>query len=653
MDPLRFDQLTRVLSDASGRRAVLRAVLGAVLGGTVAETTAAKKKGQGQGQDQDRDTGKDQDRTPNRDQDRERLQAERRGKGKGKGKGKKKNKKKPGGSSPDNCCGTRSCATPEAGSLHDGCDHAGEDFAGRDLRGAQFEGIDGRETRFVGADLRGAHLSGACLQGASFRRARLHGALFGEACLFEADLTGADLGGESAVFNGALFCNTRMPDGRINDRDCDQATPCCQREAQPGPTCQTNNDCADEECSPCQTAVCQGGSCACMAVADGPDPSGQCGGDPSGHCCEGVCCQGTANQCNLAGLCCAPNCAGRECGPDGCGRGGTCGPDCPPNAECDDDGQCRGTTPCTAQSCPDGCCDANGVCRAGTSDAQCGRGGVPCVRCQAGQFCCSTPGCDQIDRRGQCACGGNSCPDGCCEDFTTCQPGTTNEFCGLGGLECITCNPNAGEVCAEVPVGEDRERLCICTPQTCPNGCCSGGPGNPGACFANRAPLCGIGGVLCQNCFNFQICNAQGQCVCSPQSCPRCQTCNAGTGQCQPLVCPPPADQCHVTGTCDPQTGQCSNPTVAHGTPCNDGNPLCINGQCCTTGHEVVHGGCFTANNSIDCLGCTITRLCQCFGSVEGSPFFLCGERDNSCSSNADCPFGQACASQSICIQPC
>ena len=48
----------------------------------------------------------------------------------------------------------------------------------------------------------------------------------------------------------------------------------------------------------------------CAGVVDGPDPSGQCS-----HCCQGVCCQLPANQCNPpAGLCCAPNCANRECG---------------------------------------------------------------------------------------------------------------------------------------------------------------------------------------------------------------------------------------------------------------------------------------------------------------------------------------------------
>src|SRR5262249_34192672 len=160
--------------------------------------------------------------------------------------------------------------------------------------------------------------------------------------------------------------------------------------------------------------------------------------------------------------------------------------------------------------------------------------------------------------------------------------------------------------------------------------------GRPGVCQANRPPLCGIGGGLCQTRANFQGCNAQGQGVCSPPSCPRRQTRHSGARQRQPLVCPPPPPQRHVGGTGGTAAGACSSPTAPHGAPCNDGNPLCINGQCCTAGHAVVHGGCFAASTDSTCPGCAITRLCQCVGSVEGSPFFLCGERDNSCRSNAD-----------------
>jgi hypothetical protein len=81
---------------------------------------------------------------------------------------------------------------------------------------------------------------------------------------------------------------------------------------------------------------------------------------------------------------------------------------------------------------------------------------------------------------------------------------------------------------------------------------------------------------------------------------------------------------------------------------------MCVNGQCCPAGHEVVHGGCFQSSTSSDCPGCDVSRLCLCNGSVDGSGNFLCGERSGlSCSSNADCPLGQACQAQQVCIEPC
>ena len=86
MDPFRFDQLTRLLGGASGRRALLRAMLGAALAGTTVETTAKKR-----GKDKRKDNGKDGDRE--RHWDRDRLHAERRGKGEKKHKRKRRDGK--------------------------------------------------------------------------------------------------------------------------------------------------------------------------------------------------------------------------------------------------------------------------------------------------------------------------------------------------------------------------------------------------------------------------------------------------------------------------------------------------------------------------------------------------------------------------------
>jgi Pentapeptide repeats (8 copies) len=714
MDSTRFDHLTRLLGGASGRRALLRALLGAALGG--AEPASAKKQEPGQRQGHGQSTGQGKDRSQATDSSADQDQSQRKPsqdpsatkneQGQDHGQGRQSKKPHGGGSGSTPCCGTASCAAPKPGALRKGCAYGSQDFSGADLRGAQFPQIDGRGSTWTGADLRGAHFIEACLQGTRFRRADLRGALFTKACLFTADFTGARLDSADATFAQARFCGTTMPDGSLNNRDCHKPTRCCQSEAEPGPSCQRNADCDAALCAllPCMTAVCQGGNCVCAAVVDGPDPSGECAaqGPASGHCCEGACCLPGASECNPSGLCCAPNCTGRECGPDGCGSGGTCGPNqgaCPAGAQCGTDGQCHGTRRCTPQTCPTGCCDANNVCRSGSTDAICGRGGAPCVRCQAGQLCCATPSCGQF--LGTCVCSGDSCPDGCCENFTTCRPGTTNQFCGMDGLECLTCDVSEGQVCAEIGSGEDAERVCICTPQTCPNGCCDGGPGNPGVCRANRAPLCGIHGALCQDCFDQGQCNAQGQCVCTPDCTGKTcggDGCGGSCGTCRTGETCTPQGQCTCTANSCPTgqrcaTGRCICDAQSCPTGCCDGGPgnagacqtgtsdafcgagggacvACPGGTTCTSQRQCVcspgscpigqtcrHGGCFrTCTTDAPCQACGGAG-CQCGGQED-----LCLDATTSigvCDNDDDCPLGTLCsgfendAGQRLCAQPC
>lgn len=59
------------------------------------------------------------------------------------------------------------------------------------------------------------------------------------------------------------------------------------------------------------------------------------------------------------------------------------------------------------------------------------------------------------------------------------------------------------------------------------------------------------------------------------------------TDLCSNVTCTA-SDACHVAGTCDPLTGQCSNPPAPNGTPCNDSNVCttsdnCQNGTCTGT----------------------------------------------------------------------
>jgi hypothetical protein len=144
---------------------------------------------------------------------------------------------------------------------------------------------------------------------------------------------------------------------------------------------------------PCPSGhVCFMRGCCVPSCAGAPCSSdgcgGTCGGCPMGEACSGGSCQpvcgdgycfpgledcGTCgSDCTCPGgmvcfnrACCAPNCAGRMCGSDGCG--GSCG-SCPAGQACDTTGTCGcgsltcGATCCGTTACgcscsnPDLCC---------------------------------------------------------------------------------------------------------------------------------------------------------------------------------------------------------------------------------------------------------------------------------------------------------
>lgn len=164
------------------------------------------------------------------------------------------------------------------------------------------------------------------------------------------------------------------------DSDCSQNSDCC------------SNNCFNLGCAE-KVHSCGSGNNAttCRPAANGCAGETCCRG---AAVCNGACCDGTANQCNPQGACCVPNCAGRQCGDDGCGNGGTCGA-CSTGQTCDTtNGTCKGgpdnaflctcnngtgVATCNAATCaPDGVravcnilCANHGGFGAGGSGAQC------------------------------------------------------------------------------------------------------------------------------------------------------------------------------------------------------------------------------------------------------------------------------------------
>ncbi|MDC3954844.1 kelch repeat-containing protein [Polyangium jinanense] len=106
----------------------------------------------------------------------------------------------------------------------------------------------------------------------------------------------------------------------------------------------------------------------------------------------------------------------------------------------------------------------------------------------------------------------------------------------------------------------------VCCDTACNAGTCdacsiAAGAATNGTCALFTGPLCNDGNACSQK----DVCQ-NGVCV-----------------GIDPVVCVPPSDVCHVQGTCNPQTGICSNPIASDGTPCSDQN-ACTTGEACQAG---------------------------------------------------------------------
>lgn len=350
--------------------------------------------------------------------------------------------------------------------------------------------------------------------------------------------------------------------------NCSEVSACCDgcRQWPDGNSCQADD--------PCQLpdGECLAGECVGTPVEDGTlcddadlctqldsCRAGQCVGDDPVTCTP-------LSQCHLAG----------DCDP---ATGQCSDPLADDGTECDDGDSCTQLDACQAGSCagadPVVCTPLSQCHLAGECDSATGQCSNP-IR-EDGTVCDDSDRCTQSD----------TCQAGACTgaDPVEC---TAASQCHLAG----TCDPATG-LCSQ-PLQEDGT-VCddanLCTQSdTCRTGTCVGA--EPVECVAaNQCHLAGVCDPFTGQCSD-PVRENGSQCD-DGDICTRLDACRDGNclGS-APVVCEPP-DSCHLPGTCDPQTGECSNPAKDDGAECDDGN-IC-------TKHDSCQAGVCAAGEPVEC----------------------------------------------------
>jgi hypothetical protein len=215
------------------------------------------------------------------------------------------------------------------------------------------------------------------------------------------------------------------------------------------------------------------------------------------------------------------------------------------------------------------------------NDILAGGGGSDALEGEDGEDACDQASCESMISaqthcytNAECA-SGQSCiaeaglcvfcqSDAACDDANAC----TQDAC-QPALGCMNPPVTNGTSC-------DDANACLRT-DSCIDGVCTGG--NPVNCVAqdqcHAAGTCDPATGLCSNppvadataCDDGDACTQTDSCVAG--------ACNGSN----PVVCGA-LDQCHVSGTCDPATGTCSNPPILDGTPCDDADACTLSDAC-------------------------------------------------------------------------
>lgn len=416
---------------------------------------------------------------------------------------------------------------------------------------------------------------------------------------------------------------------------CDTTTGLCGNPTQKPDNTPCNDGSACTSADTCQSGVCVGGAATVCPVSDQchlpstcNPATGLCSNEPKGDgaacddgslcttgdaCYGGVCVSGSPTLCNAIDECHDPG----VCNP---GTGQCTTPIKSNGTACNDEDQCTQVDTCqngvctgaAPKSCPatDQCHD-NGTCDPATGNCSnpSKPNGAPCNdlnactpvdTCQNGlcggieKIC---PAVDQCHDLGVCNPLTGDCSTPAKQNGTPCSDGTlcTQEDACQGGA----CVPGPAVVCTKL---DGCHEVGLCNPQT---GVCSnplskdGAPCDDGSACTQKdscqAGTCaGTNPIVCQapgQCQAAGICDPiSGNCLYAPKAdgsacddgdkCTQMDSCQAGLCQGNnPTVCAA-QDQCHDAGTCDPATGQCSNPAKQNDTPCDDDNKCTINDTC-------------------------------------------------------------------------
>lgn len=423
----------------------------------------------------------------------------------------------------------------------------------------------------------------------------------------------------------------------VYDKKADE---CVVEPVEDGAPCDDEDACT--QLDSCQAGECVGDEPKTCEAADDCHVSGEC--DPeTGECSEvkaedGVECD-DGLLCTSDDTCSDGACSGTElacddgltCSVDSCDEAsGSCAADvsqcsCATDQDCSDGNLCNGVEHCDQTS---------KLCQAGTP-AVCANSTDPCLRnvCVAATGACEpepTPNGTRCDDGSACT-SNEACQDGVCGggDAVVC---TALSQCHVAG----TCDPLTGE---------------CDNPQKPAGSSCNDGDGCTASDTCQAGQCLGAGLTTCppsDQCHEAGACNPQTGACSNPAKpdgvgCDDADKCSSGDA-CQAGVCAAGTrttcaalDDCHAAGSCDPSTGDCTNPAKPDGSQCND-NSVCTTVDTCTGGKC---GG--PAPSCDDGVACSVDSCSDQLGGCSND------RSKCPCTTNQECNDGNPCNGVETC----